>query len=354
MDHKPNLLITQSFVVSQTGSYWDYRDYIFSLCSNLSVKDVAVRLNIERGIEFASELLNAAKAAGFSNIEVTTHQPDSWAGYMLEQMELYPHEWVMPWPGDHIYVHPEDNKYLEALQKAEKLGADAVTYGHTQDFEYFLDWDRIKILYNDADYIMIEWGNKHRYRRNPKLKKAAKRIIGQELIMVPVPAFMTFRCSLFKQIMEALPPKTKRWQDMEYSPAEAAWSFKLLIPKQCLYRHVHGYWLEGFFKYWPNGKIPQNTKAEIESWYIRPNYDWKKNLPTRNEYRIMCLQKFPYFQRYFQKRQVGEFKNEFGDSPFDPGWQKKNRFYLWVNNILQLITNDLPRRMVSKFLKYLK
>lgn len=354
MEYKPSLLITQSFVVSPAGSYWDYRDYIFCLCSNLSVKDTTVRLNIERGTEFATELSEAAKSAGFSNVEVTTNQPESWAGYMLEQLKLQPQEWVMPWPGDHIYVHPEDNKYLESLKKAEELGADAVTYGHMQDFEYFLDWDRVKVLYNDADYVMIEWGNKHRYRRNPKLKTAAKKTIRQELIMVPVPAFMTFRSALFKQIMEALPSKTKRWQDMEYSPADAVWSFKVLIPKQCLYRHVHGYWLEGFLKYWPAGIMPKDTKAEIESWYIRPNYNWRENLPTRHEYRNMCLQKFPYFQRYFQKRSVGEFKNEFGNTPFDPDWQKKNSFLLWVNDAIQIITNDIPRRVAAKILKHLK
>src|SRR5947209_1667469 len=126
MQYSPSLLITQSFVVSPAGQYWDYRDYIFSLCSNLSVKNNPVRLNIERGSEFAGELLEAGKAAGFSDIEVTTLQPDSWAGYMLGQIKSNPAKWVMPWPGDHIFIHPDDLAFAASLEKADELKADAV------------------------------------------------------------------------------------------------------------------------------------------------------------------------------------------------------------------------------------
>ena len=354
MDYKPSLLITQSFVVSAAGTYWDYRDYIFCLVSNLSVKDVAIRLNIERGTEFSPELRSAAKASGFSNIELTTIQPESWASYMLEQIKLNPSKWVMPWPGDHIYVHPDDDAFVKSLAAAESLGADAVAYSHVQDFEYMLDWNRVKVLVNTPEYVLIEWGEGCRYYQNLKLQLMTKKRIRASLIMPPVPGFVIYKADLFKKILQALPEKTTRWQDMEYSEAKAVWSFKLLIPKQALYRHVHGYWYEGFLKYLSGGNFPKEVRAEIETWYIKPNYNWQENKPDREAYRKMCLKQHPYFEKYFAIRKPNEFKNDFGSSPFDANWKKPNEFLFLTNNFFKLVVNDFPRRVTRNLIKVLK
>jgi hypothetical protein len=282
----------------------------------LSLKAEAIRLNIERGTEFVEEFRAAALAKGFSNFQITTNQPKSWADFMLEKIEENPTEWVMPWPGDHIYINPDDNAFIRALKKGEELSADSVLYGHHQDFEYFLDWDLIDIVYNDPEYLMIEWGQKYRYRQNGKLQSEAKKLLGQDLLMVPVPAFAVYKREIFKKILQALPPNTIRWQDMEYSSAAEAEKFKLLIPKQCLYRHVHGYWLEGFFKFYQKGKFPKDKKTEMQSWYIKTNYDWKSDSPNRAEYREACLRTWPYFKQYFTLSENGRMFSEFAFSPF--------------------------------------
>lgn len=335
MEYKPNLLVTQSFVVSGPGTYWDYRDYIFCMCSNSAIRNSTFRLNIERGQEFVGEFREAANAHGFSDTRVTTEIPESWAGYMLKQIDSNPTYWVMPWPGDHIYINPDDLAFTKALQKGEELNADAVLYGHMQDFEYFLDWDRINVLYNDANYVMIEWGWRHRYRQNKKLRTQTKKLMQRDFYMIPVPAFVVYKRQIFKEILKALPKNTKRWQDMESSPAKSTWSFKLLIPKQCLYRHVHGYWLEGFFKHQSSGVFPQDAKAELESWYVRTNYDWKSNSPSRLEYKDACLKEWPYFIKYLKQRTLTDGANEFGSTPFDPAWQPAKDFKTRISSAFQ-------------------
>ena len=347
MENTPNILIAQSFVISPAEEYWDYRDYIFCMVSNLAIKDCPFRLNIERGTEFGEEMRAAARGAIFTDTVITEQMPISWSEYMLSQMRENPSTWVMPWPGDHIYIHQDQDAFVKSLQKAETLGADAVAYGHVQDFEYFLDWDRVKVLYNDPEYVMIEWGNDYRYYRNPRLKKAAKKIVRQELIMVPVPGFVTYRSELMGQILEALPAGNKRWQDMEYSTAPAAAKFKLLIPKQCLYRHVHGYWFEGFLKYSTGGVFPMDVKAEINTWYIRPQYDWKTNSPTRDAYRENCLKQHPYFVRYLCERKAGDFPNSFGGSPFDAGWKPANAITSGLYRSWKYAAHDLPRQLAA-------
>ena len=97
------ILIAQSFVVDGPGSYWDYRDYLFCLCSNLCVKNQTFRLNIERGSEWINEFRGAAEKHRFSKFTITATVPVDWRAFMLEQVEEVPSTWVMPWPGDHIY-----------------------------------------------------------------------------------------------------------------------------------------------------------------------------------------------------------------------------------------------------------
>lgn len=354
MSGQASLLISQSFVVSEPGSYWDYRDYIFCLCSNPSTKNQAVRLNIERGQQWLPEFKAAAEKNQFSNFEITGILPPSWAYFMLEQINKNPSTWTMPWPSDHIYINPDNEAFNNALLMGEKLGADAVAYSHAQDFEYFLDWSRVKVLYNDPNYVMIEWGEKYRYYQNPRLKKAVKKVMPQSFLMTPVPGFAVYKSTFFKEILEALPPKTTRWQDMEYSPAKSARAYKLLLPKKCLYRHVHGYWLEGFFKYQSKPPFPTEVKKEIESWYIRPNYDWQKNSPTPAEYKQMCLKEHPYFERYFSQRLEKNFPNEFGASPFDANWQQPEGISIGVSNFVKGKLAEPVKRLAGRLRKKLK
>jgi len=354
MAEKQNLLVIQSFVVTEPGTYWDYRDYIFCLCSNPSIKSSSFRFNLEKGQEFAEEFRQAVKAHGFSNFVLTTETPKNWADYMLGQIEANQAEWVMPWPGDHIYVNPDKQAFLKALRKGEELGADAVLYGHMQDFEYFLDWDRINVLYNDLDYVMIEWGRRNRFRQNKKLQSLGRELMKRSLYMIPVPAFAVYKRQFFKEILQALPKNTKRWQDMENSQSKSAWNFKLLMPKQCLYRHVHGYWLEGFFKYYGKGYFPKNEKEELYSWYVRTNYNWKTNSPSPSEYRQMCLKAWPYFKKYFGYRKSGQYANEFGSSPFDPNWKSPSNILTRVGVVIQNFILEPAKLFVAELLKSAK
>ncbi|MBI5530077.1 MAG: hypothetical protein HY918_01075 [Candidatus Doudnabacteria bacterium] len=348
----PNdLLITQSFVVSEAGSYWDYRDYLLSLRSNLNTVADRIRLNLERGQEFLPEFEKVANKYNFKDFSITATIPNTWADYMLEQINEAKTYWTMPWPGDHIYINPNPDLFGKTLAMGKKLGADAVAYGHTQDWEYFLDWNRIKVLYNDADYVMIYWGHKYKYCRNPRLGKAAKKTITASLLMTPVPGFITYTSSFFKKILEALPAGTKRWQDMEFSPANEAWKYKLLIPKQYLYRHVHGYWFEGFMKYYNKSKMPAEVDKEIKSWYIPTNYDSKIDSPNPKEYLDICLQRHPYIKRYFIGERVRDAEGMFGRSPFDSDWKAIDGLFFSISNIVMSLLYDWPRRLASNFLK---
>ena len=316
----PSLQVIQSFIVGDPGSYWDYRDYIFCLTSNLSIKDCAFRLNIERGHQWAPEFAKAAREFGFTDFEITNHQPLSWSGYMMRQIDSTSAKWTMPWPGDHIYIHPDDEAFLKLMKTADDLNADAFAYSHVQDFDYLLDWGRINVLYHDENCVMIEWGQKYFGHQNSRFMKEAVRLLGHEIVTTPVPGFVVYKTKFFREILGALSPDTKRWQDMEFSKAKSAHRFRLLIPKHCLYRHVHGYWLEGFLKYWRCGPFPDDVKAEIESWYVPTEYDFKEQTPTRHEYRASCLRAYPYFSRYVENGPKPE--NCFGSSPFDTGWRK--------------------------------
>lgn len=291
------LLITQSFIVDAPGSYWDYRDYIFSICSNPSLKNQPFRLNVERGGEWLPEFKDAAEKFGFTDFSITDMKPESWSSYMLEMIDKNPCTWTMPFPGDHIYINADQELLSRLLEKAETLGADAVAYGHVQDFDQLLDWDMIDVLYSDEDSVMINWGNKYKFFRNHSLIKKALNLIGQFIIVTPAPGFMIYRSPFFKKILEALPAGNKRWQDMEYSPAKDVDSYKILLPKKCLYRHVHGYWLEILNK-GERIRTEVEKRTALDSMYIRSVYDWKNNTPAPARYREMTLEKFPYYAKY--------------------------------------------------------
>ncbi len=321
MSKENSLLVAQSFIVTAENTYWDYRDYLCCLTSNLSLKDATFRLNIERGQEWIPEFQKAADQYGFSDFTIKGDSPPCWSDFMLAQIAESNTRWTMPWPGDHIYIHPDDEAFTKLLNKADVLNADSFAYSHVQDFDYFLDWNRVKVLYNDDDYIMIEWGNDHWIKgKNPSMMKQSIQLIGNEILTTPVPGFVVYRSDMLQEILEALPSDNNRWQHMEYSTAACASSFKLLLPKSCLYRHVHGYWLEGFLKYWKKSPFPGDIKAEIDTWYLPTEYDFSIDHPTRHDYRKQCLAAHPYFKKYLNSDL--EVSNPFGSSPFDTEWNR--------------------------------
>lgn len=298
------LLVTQSFIVDNPGSYWDYRDYIFSFCSNLSIKDCIFRLNIERGGGWLEEFTQAASHNNFSDFIISNVVPDSWAAYMINEIEANQTVWTMPFPGDHIYINDDQDLFTRLLDKAEALGADAVAYSHIQDWDYLLDWGVIEKLYEDDSCVMINWGHKYKFYRNHKLIKDAINKIGQFIMIPPVPGYLVYKSDFFKSILKAIPFKTKRWQDMEYSPAKEAYKFKVLIPKQCLYRHVHGYWLEVYLRNIVNGLEAKNLDGALKSIYLRSNYDWRTNKPSIADYKKMTIAENAYFRKYFSSGTV--------------------------------------------------
>ena len=341
------LLVTNSFIVGDEGTYWDYRDYLFCLASNPSISNFPIRLNIERGIEKADEFVLTAREHSFTNFKIGTETPVSWASFMQEQVENNPTDWIMPWPGDHIYISEDKNALLSALEMGEKLNADAIAYSHVQDFEYLVDWDLIPILYNDDNYVMIEWGRKYQILHDWKFQKEIKRVINQELILPPAPGFLIYKTNIFSRILNALPENTTRWQHMEHSPAKEIWSYKVLIPKKCLYRHVHGYWLECFFKYRGTGGFPADIKSEVESWYIRSNYSRENQTPSTKEYRDICIKMHPYFSRYFNNIETLE-NNSINTTPFDRGWGQgyKTKSDVWLEMLMLLMR--LKRYLVGR------
>jgi len=293
------LLVTQSFIADGPKTYWDYRDYIFSFCSNLSIKDQVFRLNLERDTKWLPEFRSAARYNNFSNFLITSVQPDSWASYMIQQIEENKTIWTMPFPGDHIYINDDQKLLVNLLDKAEKIGVDAVAYSHIHDWDYLLDWKMIKKVYEDKECIVINWGHKYKFYRNRLLVRMALRKVHQFIIIPPVPGYLIYKSNFLLKILNAIPYKTRRWQDMEYSPAKEASKFTVLIPKKCLYRHVHGYWIELFLKNKDKGLSVDILDENVKSMYIRSNYNWKENKPSIDEYRQMVLDKNNYFKKYF-------------------------------------------------------
>ncbi len=335
------VLVTQSFIVGKENTYHDYRDYIFAILSNPDLKNEPIRLNIENGEEYVTEFNDALRNADFKDYKVTAIKPSSWKDFMMTHLMETDAEWTMPFPGDHIYINPKPHAFSNALKKAGALNADAIAYGHVQDFDYYTDWDRAKVLYNDSEYVMIEWGDKYRFYQNPLLAKKTLETIHKKLVNPPIMGFLMYRKNFFKRILDAMPSGTKRWHDMEKSPVKA-WTYKLLIPKAFLYRHVHGYWIEAHFKY-EDSKIPfVNSKEEIESWYVPPRYDWKSNTPTPLEYMNMTLEAHPYYRRYHPDT-LASVPNKYYKTPFDKDWKKPEGFSIALENFYKDFILDTLR-----------
>lgn len=337
MHDAKKILIINTFIVGDKASYWDYRDYLFCLVSNLSLRDYPIRLNIEKGAEWVSEFSDTARDYKFSDFKITTGTPPSWAEFMLDQISNIPAIWTMPWPGDHIYISDNPKELLEALDMGERLNADSVAYGHVQDFEFLIDWSRVNILYNDDKYVMIEWGLKFQHLIKSSIQDEIKKTIDRSIKIAPTPGFLVYKTELLKEILEYLGPNTNRWQDMEYSRAPRAMRYKLLIPKAYLYRHVHGYWLEGFFKYQGmTCAFPLDVKSEIDSWYIKSNFDRRLRMPTPQAYKKKCLNQQPYLTRYFHGSKY-RVNNNFQSTPFDTDWKRPNKIKKSVINFIDLL-----------------
>lgn len=285
--------------MDKPGSYWDYRDYIFSLCSSSGFRNQPIRLNIERESEWIDELKKAVKHYNFTDCVITQSIPKSWADYMLNQILANNTKWVMPFPGDHIYVNKDDNALIKYLDIAEKLNVDAVSYGHIQDWDYFIDWNKVIIEENNEDYIIIRWGFKYKYCRYKEIVKLGLKLFNHFLAMPPVPGFMIYRRDIMLDILNHL-PKSSRWQDMEEVFCSTTYSYKVLIPKKYLYRHVHGYWLEHLFNLLSNYDYYSRLSREsiLNYLYVRTNFDWKNNYPNKNDYFEKCLNKFDYLNKY--------------------------------------------------------
>lgn len=151
MKETNQILLAQSFIMNEPGSYWDYRDYIFSLCSNPAFQDQPIRLNVERGTEWVDEMSEAAKTHGFKNVSITKEKPASWSSYMIGQINSNPTTWTMPFPGDHIYIENEGSVFKDYLKIGEEKNVDAISFGHIQDWDYILDWRRIEIIENNEE-----------------------------------------------------------------------------------------------------------------------------------------------------------------------------------------------------------
>lgn len=345
-----SVLLTQSFIMAEAGSYWDYRDYIFSLCSNPVFKNTPVRLNVERGHEFVEELVTAAVSKGFTDCIVTKEAPASWSAYMLEQINNNTTTWTMPFPGDHIYIEDDDgSSFSDYLTRGAEMNVDAISFGHIQDWDYLLDWNRVHIVSDTPDYVIIDWGHKYRYCRNYQLSNKIQQAIGRFLMVPPVPGFMIFKSDFLCKILGALSHAT-RWQDMEYVEIDDTWSYRVLIPKKYLYRHVHGYWLEYAFEVLSGRQtVHRDPKDALDGMYIRTQHDWRQNMPTITEYRLMCLERSPLMRKYYN---VHKTTIPGSHSPFfNPHFIIEKAVLKTVYNCILLYTIDLSKHVMRWFRK---
>lgn len=332
--HK-RILATQTCIVGDADTYHDYRDYIFSLLSSEFLKDEVVRINIERGQEYAKEWRTATLNAGFTNADITTRQPESWAKYIQSQIDEFNTPWTMLFPGDHIYTNPDRDYMHRMLDSADKVGADAVSYGHIQDWDYLLDWGRIKVVEDTSEYVVIEWGWKWNRCRNNKLIADAVQEIGTQIVINPVPGYMLFRSDFLNKILSVIPNSIK-WHDVEHINHPLTQSFKVLIPKQYMYRHVHGYWLEHYFEVLLKKKAhKENSKEVLEDMYLAPKYNWKNDTPNRGDYFKRCLSRYSYMSRY-----IGGTDDDLlpkYHSPFSKGYvYKQPNFVARIQNFILL------------------
>lgn len=336
--------------MDKAGSYWDYRDYIFSLVSNNAFRDKPIRLNVERGTEWVNEMKSAAIKYSFANCTITTQKPSSWASFMFKQITENPTTWTMPFPGDHIYIEDSADTFEKYLKIGTEKKVAAISFGHIQDWDFLLNWSRIEVVENTTEYVIIKWGHKFKYCKNYSLAKRIQKLIDIFLMMPPVPGFMIFKSEFLTKILAAV-PDSKRWQDMEYADIPETWSYKVLIPKKYLYRHVHGYWLEHALEV-INGKKHLGNKNALDSMYVRTNYDYKANNPTNAAYRDECFQRSKTMLAYWSQDR-SNLPSQY--SPFfNPSFPKKKNSLNKIHDFFILEIIDRTKYEIGKMYFILK
>lgn len=315
----PSLLAVQSVIVGEFGTYMDYRDYILSIVSNPGLLNCPIRLNIENNKEVIAEFEGALSKNGFRNFVVTGGKPSSWSEWMISQIEATQSDWIMPFPGDHIYLHSSSDEFISAVRMGEKLSADAIAYGHVNDFEYFLDWRRLKVLYKDNDYILFSWGGMWKKFHNRIFQVNTQRTLSKCLAMPEVIGFCIYTRKLINKILRSMPKNNIRWHEMERVHIPDSENYKVLVPRKLLYYHVHSYWI-GVFRWCEENAIKLNHKEnlkKLESLYLPTGFNWKTTsgeLGVKN-YRQKVISNFPDINNSLQGNTF-EFIDRSGDRPF--------------------------------------
>ena len=298
----PSVLAAQSLIVGDAGSYMDYRDYILALVSNPALLNSPIRINIENKIELVTEFSAALSKNRFTDFLITGINPPSWSRWMLEQLETTNTDWVMPFPGDHVYLHSSKDDFVSAINMAETLSADAIAYGHVDDFEKFLDWRRLEILYADDRYVLFNWGSKWVDYHNRLLQVRAQQTISKFLSNPAILGYCIYSKKLMSKILKGMPEKNIRWHDMERVSIPEVENYKILIPRKLLYYHVHNYWLGLYYRCKTNDTKFSNTEnlAQLHSLYIPTEYDWRETTPKEEieTYQSKVTRAFPEVRDY--------------------------------------------------------
>lgn len=349
LNSSPSILAAQSLIVGDSGSYTDYRDYILALVSNPALLDSPIRINIENKNEVLEEFSAALKNNGFTDFLITGVKPSSWSKWMIEQLETTNTNWVMPFPGDHVYLHTEADDFTSAIQMAEKLSADAIAYGHVDDFEKFLDWRKLEILYADNQYVLFSWGSKWVGSHNRLLQVQAQQTISKLLSMPGILGYCIYSKGLMSKILKGMPEKNIRWHDMERINIPETENYKILIPRKLLYYHVHNYWLGLYYQCKAKGIKINNLEnfAELQSLYIPTEYDWNSTTPKKGveTYRQKVVSAFPEVGEYLLGntfRSISQFKEH-------AFWKKATWFFQILGAEIVYITYFFPIRLRGWF-----
>lgn len=298
----PSVLVAQSLIVGDAGTYTDYRDYILALVSNPALLGCPIRINIENKDEVLAEFSAALQKNGFSDFSITGVNPSAWSKWMIEQLETTDTQWVMPFPGDHVYLHLDPDDFVSAIRKGEELSADAIAYGHVDDFEKFLDWRRLRVLYTDDQYVLFNWGRRWKKYHNRLLQVDAQRTIAKFLSNPAILGYCIYSKELMLKILKGMPTKNIRWHDMERIDIPETEEYKILIPRKLLYYHVHNYWLGLYYRCKARGIKVSNVEnvAKLKSLYIPTEYDWRKTTPKEGveTYRLKVTTMFPEVKNY--------------------------------------------------------
>jgi len=302
----PSILAAQSHIIDNINTYNDYRDYIFSLTSSSFLKKQIIRINLENHSEYVIEFKSALKKNHFLNFKISSKQPDTWSTWMLEQLKNEHCDWVMPLPGDHIFMQDEQNEFVNLIIKAKKLSVNAIAYGHSIDFRQMVDWKSVDLIYEDEECIVINWGWKKYLYQNPKLKSQTIETIHKVLQMPPVPGFCLYDFKLMHEILSHMKPNNFRWHDMEWVNTNGTQNFKLLIPKKLFYYHVHNYWL-GLHEYIVSKEqsksIDLNSPTEqLYGMYIPTQYNWQSSDTIKvhiKSYKEKIVGKYKFVESWF-------------------------------------------------------